>query len=594
MAREKDTIGSVLRSLYKKLSASRRRQLHALFFMMLLGAVAEVMTLGAVLPFLALMADPGLAEDYPRLQSVFAFFGWTKPDDLLVPVALMFGLIALLTGAIRVALSWASNTFTFQLGHELGVDVYRRMLYPPYSYHTERNTSEIVAAIAKVQIVTQGVILPLMQSFIAMTMGLFIVIALMIVAPYVSLAAFVGFGVVYFGISLLTRQRLQRNSETIVKAHSRRIQAVQEGLGGIRDVLIDSSQEVFLRKFAQLDSEIREAQAMNQFIGASPRFALESAGMLLIALLALILSRGEAGLSGALPVLGALALGAQRLLPLMQQVYLGRTQIAANWDIMGEVIRLLGVEIPKEHLTQAGEESLVYSKALRLDEVVFQHKAGLEPVLKGVTLEIPRGSRIGFIGKTGSGKSTIMDLVMGLLEPSSGTISVDGRVLDARARRLWQEQVAHVPQAIFLSDGTIAENIAFGVEVEDVELEQVKRAAVKAQLSSFVDTLPEGYSTVVGERGVRLSGGQRQRIGIARALYKNASLLVFDEATSALDRETENSVMRAIAELDRDLTLLIVAHRLSTVSLCDQVVRVEAGHIVEIGNFESVVGSAAG
>ena len=592
MAGDKETIGSVLRRLYKKLSAKRRKQLLVVFFMMLLGAVAEVMTLGAVLPFLALMADPGLAEDYPKLQSIFAFFGWTEPDDLLVPVALMFGLVALLAGAVRVGLSWSTNTFTFRLGHELGVDVYRRMLHQPYSYHTERNTSEIVAAIAKVQMVTQGVILPLMQSFIAMTIGLFIIVALMIVAPYVSLAAFAGFGVVYFGISMLTRRRLQRNSETILRAHSRRVQAVQEGLGGIRDVLIDSSQEVFLRKFAQLDWEIREAQAMNGFIGASPRFAIESAGMLLFALLALILSKGEAGLSGALPVLGALALGAQRLLPLMQHVYVGRTQIAATWDVMGEVIRLLGVEIPEEQLTQAGQGSLVYSKALRLDDVVFRHKAEFEPVLNGVSLEIPRGSRIGFIGKTGSGKSTIMDLVMGLLEPSSGTISVDGQVLDAKARRLWQKQVAHVPQAIFLSDGTIAENIAFGIEVEDIELEQVERAA--AQLSSFVDTLAEGYDTVIGERGVRLSGGQRQRIGIARALYKNASLLVFDEATSALDGETEESVMKAIAGLDRDLTLLIVAHRLSTVSLCDRVVRLEAGHIVEIGDFESVVGSAGG
>ncbi len=561
--------------------------------MMLIGAIMEAVTLGAVIPFLSLMADPKLAHEYPGLQQVFSLMGWQRPDDLLLPTALAFGAIAALAGVVRTALSWTANSFTFQLGHDLSSDVYQRMLYQPYSYHTDHNTSQMVAAISKVEMITGGVILPLVRAVIAITMAVFIVTALLLFSPVATLGAFASFGLVYLGIVLATRQRLRENSEIVARAHSQRVQAVQEGLGGIRDVIIDASQDVFLRKFNRLDSEIRAAVARSTFIAESPRFVVESAGMILIAALALPLSRGEGGIAAALPVLGALALGAQRLLPLLQQLYLGRSLIASNWDVMEQVLDLLNLKIPPEHLVGSGRPTLPFSDAVRFRDVSFGYNADLDPALENVTLDIPRGSRVGFVGKTGSGKSTLMDLTMGLLEPTSGEISVDGQVLDAETRLTWRQQIAHVPQTIFLSDASLAENIAFGVEADEVDLERVKRAARQAQLASFAESLPQGYRTQIGERGVRLSGGQRQRIGIARALYKNSTLLVFDEATSALDGETEDSVMQAIAGLDRNLTLIIVAHRLSTVAFCDQIVRLEGGRIVQVGGFDAVIGSAA-
>lgn len=582
-------VPSPLRRLFGKLSARRRLQLFLVLGLMLVGAVAEVMALGAVLPFLALVADPSRAAHFPTLGALFEVLGWRRPDDLLIPATILFAAVALAAAVVRIFLSWASTRFVYSIGYDLGSQIYWRMLHQPYPYHLSRNTSEVVAAIGMVQTVISGVLLPLMQSVIAVIIGLFVVAALVAVDPVVSMGAFLCFGVLYAGIAFLAQRRLRANGKIIASTATRRIQAVQEGLGGIRDVLIDNTQAVFLRKFATLDHALRTAQAANTFIGAAPRFAIEAVGMSLIAVLALYMSTQPGGLAAALPILGAQALGAQRLLPLMQLVYTGRTQLQGNWHVLLHVLDLLDAPMPEEYLPQTSREDVQFTRSIALRRVSFRYQPDQEPVLKNLSLTIRKGSKVGFIGKTGSGKSTTIDLIMGLLEPTTGSVSIDGQALEARTRRGWQFQIAHVPQVIFLSDSTIAENIAFGVAREKIDMGRVWEAARKSALADFIEAMPESYQTIVGERGVRLSGGQRQRIGIARALYKQASVLIFDEATSALDNETESAVMEAIAALGSELTVILIAHRLSTVAVCDEVFRLEGGQVADRGDYESVV-----
>jgi ABC-type multidrug transport system fused ATPase/permease subunit len=566
--------------LYGHLSARRRRQLFLVMALMLVGAIAELATLGAVLPFLALIAEPGRAAAYPVLQSLFGALGWSNPDNILIPATLLFAAIALGAGAIRVLLAWVSQKFVFRLGYDFSVEVYRRTLFQPYSYHVSKNTSELIAGINKVQMVIFNMLLPLMLGVIAVVISAFILAALIAIDAKIALLAVAGFGLMYLGVTYATRGRLKANSATIANAQTQRVQTVQEGLGGIRDVLIDQAQAVYLDKFKHIDSALRDAQAMNVFIGAAPRFVIEACGMVLIAVLALVLSSGSGGLVAALPVLGALALGAQRLLPLLQLIYNGWTQIAGTRQVLFDILGILDLPIHPRYAGSDDTTLLRFERDISLNDIGFKYDGDSAPVLNNVSLTIKKGARIGFIGKTGSGKSTIVDLVMGLLEPTSGEIRIDGEPLNAENVRGWQAQVAHVPQAIYLADTSIEQNIALGVLPEEIDRHRVYDAARRAEMSEFIESLPDGYKTMVGERGIRLSGGQRQRIGIARALYKQASVLVFDEATSALDNETEAAVMAAIRSLGRDLTIVIIAHRLSTVEMCDQTFRLESGRIV--------------
>lgn len=575
-----DSLPSGLRRLYAHFTQRRRRQLFLVLPLMLVGAVAELATIGSVLPFLALLADPDRATSYPALQSLFSAFGWNETSQILVPATLLFAAVALTAGAVRLVLVWVSQKFVFRLGYDLGVEVYRRTLYQPYSYHVAHNTSELIAGINKVQSVIFSVLLPLMLGIIAATISVFILAALITIDAKIAFAAVFGFGLIYLGVTYATSGRLRANSTVIANAQGQRVQTVQEGLGGIRDVLIDQAQPVYLDKFKVVNSANADAQAVNAFIGAAPRYVIEAGGMVLIAGLALVLSRGSGGIASALPVLGALALGAQRLLPALQLIYNGWAQIAGNRRVLFDVLDILDQPIHARHTASRGSVTVPFEREISLESVRFRYTKDGPLVLDDVKLKIEKGARVGFIGKTGSGKSTLMDLVMGLLEPTDGVIRIDGVPLTATNVLGWQTHIAHVPQAIYLADTTVAENIAFGKPKDQIDIERVHECAQQAKISDFIETLVDGYQTVVGERGIRLSGGQRQRIGIARALYKRASVLVFDEATNALDNETEAAVVDSIRSLGRDLTILMIAHRLSTVETCDEIFRLDGGQLV--------------
>jgi ABC-type multidrug transport system fused ATPase/permease subunit len=566
---------TAMRLLFRQLSPARRRALVPLLLLMLVGAVAEVVTIGAIVPLLAFIASPaGIPADDAATVGLLDFLGAGDPAIAVYVVTGLFALAALVAAALRLALLWASNSFIFGISYELGVKLYADTLFQTYSYHTQHNTSEVIASINKIQMVTMQVLLPIMQGTIAAVIGLFIIAGLVIIDPMVAFVAGLGFAAIYLIASVAARKRLRANSGVIARAQSKRVQTMQEGVGGIRDILLDRSQSVFIEVYEQAEAGFRDARVKNAVLAGAPRFIVEAVGMVLIAVVAVVVVQRPGGLATGLPVLGALALGAQRLLPLIQQVYNGWASALGNRNVLTDVVQLLNRASPAP---STATTALRFEQSITLDNLTYAYPGIRAPALKGISLEIPKGARVGIAGKTGSGKSTLMDIVLGLLQPEGGSIRIDGIELTASNRAAWQNNIAHVPQAIFLADASIAENIAFGVRAEDIDVERVHRAAEQAELTDVVAALPQGYATRVGERGIQLSGGQRQRIGIARALYKQARVLVFDEATSALDTETESAVMEAIARLDRNLTILIIAHRLSTLEGCDMVVQLEEG-----------------
>jgi ATP-binding cassette subfamily B protein len=487
---------------------------------------------------------------------------------------------------------WISTRIAFATGADLSVEVYRRTLYQPYWVHVASNSSEVISGITgKIgdTVFLLGSVLTLLSSIIVL---IFIIGTLFAIDSLVASIAIGGFGGCYGLITAMTRHRLRRAGQRIAYEHTQVVKAVQEGLGGIRDVLLDGTQPVYCAIYRKADRDLRLAQGDVAFVGGSPKFVMEAIGMVLIAALAYGVSRRAGGVAGALPTLGALALGAQRVLPLLQQAYSAWANIVGSQASLKKVLELLDQPIAPELLSTLPPKPLAFSRDIRFSNVRFRYTPDGPWVLDEFNLTIRKGARVGLVGSTGAGKSTALDLLMGLLMPTQGELLVDGEPVVGERVRAWQNTIAHVPQSIFLADASLSENIAFGVPRNAIDHDRVRQAARRAQIAEFIESAREGYDARVGERGIRLSGGQRQRIGIARALYKQASVLVFDEATSALDNATEQAVMDAIELLERDLTILLIAHRLSTVRRCDCIVELGGGRVVAQGTYEHLFESS--
>ena len=598
---------------------------------MFAASFAEILSIGAVLPFLAVLTNPEKIINHPTTQSIIHTFGYTTipstlstnqpsslstsetlstekisthpsalqnlptancllPTDFLFILTFAFALAALISGAMRILLLWASTRISFATGADLSISIYRRTLYQPYSVHAARNSSEVISGISgKANSVIGSIIMPSLTLISSAIMLVVILLALISIDPVIAFSAFGGFGLIYTIIIKLTKGRMLINSQSIAHESTQLIKSLQEGLGGIRDVLIDGCQAVYCQIYRNADLPLRKAQGNSTFISQSPRYGIEALGMMLIAMLAYALARQPDGISKAIPVLGALALGAQRLLPVLQGGYSSWSSIQSGQVSLKDTLELLDQPLP-EYVDQPPAKPIPFQQQITLQQLSFRYTPQTPWILKNLDLSIPKGSRIGFIGLTGSGKSTLLDIVMGLLQPNEGTLEIDNQIITTHNTRNWQAHIAHVPQAIFLADSTIQENIAFGVPINKIDKALVKQAAQQAQIADIIETWPKKYQTFVGERGIRLSGGQRQRIGIARALYKQSDVIIFDEATSALDNKTEQAVMQSIESLGQNLTVLIIAHRLTTLQNCDQIVELADGGIKRIGTYQEIVG----
>lgn len=575
-------------ALLRALSPRRRRQLAAAGVLMFAGALAELVTIGALLPFLALVAAPGRANLSPAIARWVGLVG----GDPVVAASLLLVAAAIAAAGLRVLLAWFTHRFVTAIGHDLASRIFARMLRQPYALYVRRSSSEILSGIDKVQHVIADVMLPAMQGLTAAFIALAILILLFVINAFAASAAALVIAAIYAAVSLATRRRLRRNAAILSEAATARVRIVQEGLGGIRDILLDHSQPLFEDSFRRVDRRYRRAQSVNAFIAVTPRFVVEAAGIVAIALVVVAMGRQPGGIVAAIPVLGALALGAQRLMPLLNQAYAGWSSCAGSLALLGDVIALLDAPIVAD-APPGPAGALPFQDAVAFERVCYRHPEG-DFALEDIDLVIARGARVGITGPTGSGKSSLLDLLMGLLEPDSGAIRVDDCALDAATRASWQAQIAHVPQAIYLADDSLAANIAFGIAHDAIDRARLAEVAGQAQLDSFLATLPAGFDTRVGERGIRLSGGQRQRIGLARALYKGAPVLILDEATSALDDATEAAVMAGLMALGGAVTIILIAHRASTLAACDRIIRLDEGRVVEAQELRTAERRKAG
>jgi ATP-binding cassette, subfamily B, bacterial PglK len=580
---------STLTTLWHHLSKRRQKQFWLLLILMIIASLSEIISVGAVLPFLGILTSPEQVYQHPLMQPVIQILELTEPSQLILPLTILFIVAALLAGSIRLTLLYVITRLSFATGADLSISIYRRTLYQEYAVHVSRNSSEVINSIInKTGTVINGIIRPVLMFISSTILLIGIMGALFAINISVALSAFIGFGLLYWLVIRYTKNQLKDNSQIIADQSTQMIKSLQEGLGGIRDLLIDGTQQFYCQLYRSADLPLRRASGNNSFINGSPRYVMEAIGMTLIAGLAYVMSQQESGIAATIPILGALALGAQRLLPALQQAYSAYSTIKGSNSSFADVLNLLDQPLP-EYADQPPPKPIPFEKEIKLTNLSFRYTEDSPWVLKDINFSLEKGARIGFIGVTGSGKSTLLDIIMGLLPPTSGELIIDQQPVNSQNRRAWQTHIAHVPQNIFLSDGSIEENIAFGVAKEKIDYQRLKKAAQQAQIAELIEQWKEGYQTFVGEQGVRLSGGQRQRIGIARALYKKANVLIFDEATSALDNETEQEVIKAIGDLGKEITVLIIAHRLTTLKGCDKILKLDQNHTVHVGSYQEMI-----
>ncbi len=578
-----------LRIIWGNCTPKRRLQFFVTLIAIIVNSFAEILALASIIPFLSVLSDPNSFWESAIVRSYASWFGIQSAVQAIAPVCVAFGIVTVISAASRTLTIVVNSRFTMGLGADLSRLVFERTLRQPYYVHSMQNSAVVIANVTQnVGAFVGGILSPGVQLMTSSLTVFGILLTLFIVNWWVALTAIVVFGGAYAGIVRFTRVRYQRNSAIIVAAQDEIVKSLQEGLGAIRDVIIDNNQDYYSSTYSAADWRSRRAQNNSYILSATPRYILEAVGMLMICIVAFVLSRGESRLLGAVPVLGALAMGAQRLLPAMQVSFGSWTTILASVHGLDRVVDVLTCNqgpMPVNLVTACNVQSV-----FAFESVSFRYSLDSKLVLKEISFKISTGERIGVIGATGSGKSTTMDLVLGLLQPTSGLILIDGERLVGEKVFAWQKSLSHVPQVIYLADASIAENIAFGLPKDKIDMDQVRKAARLAQIAEHIESLEAGYDTFVGERGIRLSGGQRQRIGIARALYKNATVLVFDEATSALDDETEAELMRAIDGLSKDLTVIMIAHRLSTVRRCDKILKLHKGKVVAFDTPDVVLG----
>jgi len=579
----------LLFELWTFLEKKRKRQFFFLLLLTIITSFTEVISLSAIFPFIAVITDPDSVFEIQIVGSILKSFGFTDSQDIIIPLAIAFATAALVAGIMRLILLRTSILLSNSTGAELSINVYEKTLYQPYDIHIARSSSEIISGITQKVNAATNVLISIVTVITSLFLFISIMTTLVLIDPTVALLSAAIFAFAYGITAFYTNSRLNKNSIVIANQQTRVVKSLQEGLGAIRDVLLDGTQWVYKKIYSTSIVKLMRSGGSNRFMNQAPRYAMESLGMILIAIFIVVIFRSEGGISRALPLIGVLALGAQRLLPLMQQIYGNWSVVVGSRESLIDVLDLLKQEMP-EHIVKVGEhEPLNFHTSIKLKNISFQYKNHHKLVLDSIDIEIKKGTKIGLVGETGAGKSTFLDILMGLLIPTNGSITIDNEEVNPNNVQRLHALVSHVPQNIFLADATIAENIAFGLEEDKIDYNLVQKVADQSLISKFLDERQDGLNLIVGERGIKLSGGQRQRIGIARALYKKAGLVIFDEATSSLDEQTENEVMNTIYNLSDDLTMILVAHRISTLKECDQIYEIKDGRITNIGDYKDLL-----
>lgn len=586
---------SDLKQLYAFISPRSRRYLLLLLTLQVVTGASEILGLGAALPFFSAMVKPDAILSDSKYSPLLLSLGITNSAQLIISMSALFASATLLINTLRILTLKMQMKISAVMGSELSVLMLDKMLHQNYEFHVNHNSSSTISEIVNDLNGTLSVIYNSLTFLTQILVIFFIVGALVFIYPVAALSMSIFSGFAYYLVMRISKKRLQLNGLTLAIGHAKLMQILQEALGGIRDVLIDGTQKTFLEHFRNVDVPMRKANVDNLFIRTAPRFVLESVGIILLAIVAAISAWYTDNFSNVLPLLGTLAIAANRLLPAIQAAYASLAGIHGSEASLKRT--LLGLKRSSKPVINQVVKFLPQGLNDRMcfRNIWFRYGANKnfldseDWTLKNINIEIAANTTVAFVGSTGSGKSTLADIALGLLQPQRGELTVDGYALGELDQRAWRAKIAHVPQNIFLSDGTFIQNIAFGVPPEQVDIDKVKNAAKMACLSGFIEGRPNGYDGLIGEKGLRLSGGQRQRLGIARALYKNASLIIFDEATSALDNITEREVMSTIRALSGCVTIILIAHRISTIENSDLIYEIQNGEVLYSGKYTELL-----
>lgn len=578
------------------LDARERRNAWIVLVIIIISAFASAVMIGSIMPFLSVLSDPERIRSVPALAWAYEWGGFSSDFSFLIALGAASFVVIVLANLVQVARVYAVTRYTHMRVHTLSTRLLTGYLGQPYEYFLQHHTGDMGTQIlSECQQVVLQFFRPLAEV-ISSALTIFAVVALLIwVDPLVAIVTFALVGSVY-GVTYALSRRVTRRLGTVrADTNQERFRVANEALGGVKAIKLLGREHAYVKRYIVPSQRMAQVQAHVGVISQVPQFVMQAVAFGGMILLCLVLLDTEglasgAALGGLLPLLGVFAFAGQRLIPELSKLYVNLTQLnfggAAVEAVHRDLVELGSGEPRPGKLT---ESILGFSEDLRMEHVEYRYPGAAQPALSDISLTVTAGERVGIVGSTGAGKTTLADIILGLLSPTSGRILVDGNEVDAVNVRQWQNTIGYVPQEIFLIDASVAENIALGLPTEQIDYEQVRRAAHIAQIDRFVtDSLPEGYATKVGERGVRLSGGQRQRIGIARALYYDAALIVFDEATSALDNLTEREVMKAIEALPGDKTVMMIAHRLSTVKVCDRIVVLDNGCVAGVGPWSEL------
>lgn len=582
---------NLLRKFLDLLSPAERKRAALLLVMILVMALLDMIGVASIMPFMAVLANPDLVETNAFLSAAFRAsvqLGVTTSEQFLFFLGICVFVLLVASLSFKALTTYAQARFTRMREYSIGKRLVEGYLHQPYSWFLNRHSADLGKTILSEvgTVISQGVT-PLMNLIAHGAVVIALLALLILVDPKLTMIISFTLTGAYALVFLTTRGLLERIGQERVMANQERFTAVSEAFGAAKEVKVGGLESAYTQRFAEPAQTFANHQATASVISQLPRFAIEAIAFGGMLLLVLYLMASSGSFESALPIVALYAFAGYRLMPALQQIYAALTQVR----FVGAALNSLHADLMSLRPAHTNEcsEAIQLHNVITLNNVTYWYPNAKTAALASVNLSIPVRSTIGLVGSTGSGKTTTVDLILGLLEAQEGTLEIDGQPISEHNKRAWQRAIGYVPQHIYLADDTVAANIAFGLEAKDIDQTAVERAAKIANLHEFVvNDLPQGYSTTVGERGVRLSGGQRQRIGIARALYHNPQVLILDEATSALDNLTEQAVMEAVNNLGRDITIILIAHRLSTVRQCDQIYLLERGEVRASGTFEEL------
>jgi ATP-binding cassette, subfamily B, bacterial PglK len=571
----------VTKMVWSVLNRQERRRLGWILLLMLVGTVLETVSLGLVVPLVGFLTRPNYLEQFPRLNDLL---GDPTETQFVIGAMSFLVFVYFVKSAFLIWGTWVQRGYSMSVTTRIGTKLYETYLGQPYSFHLQRNSAMLMRNSQNSALIMAGILDPILviSSDILVTSGLFTL--LIALEPIGTIVTVLIFGITSVLFRKFTNARIKRWGESQNFHKGMLLQHLQQGFGGVKDVKILGAEDHFVSQYEENLSQFSAAQRRFSVAQVLPRFGLEVLTIIGLAILVSTMVLLGRGLTEILPVLGLFGAAAFRLLPAVNRMINNSQLINVSRPQVAEIFSDLTLSIP---IRDTSIQRSSFKRDVSITAVSFSYAASSTEALIDVSISVSRGEAVGLVGPSGSGKSTLVDILLGLLEPTSGHVLVDGNDIHDNLRG-WQDQIGYVPQSIFLTDDTLRRNVAFGLPKDQIDDDAVKSAIRSAQLEEFVASLPEGLNTIVGERGVRLSGGQRQRIGIARALYNNPDVLVLDEATSSLDTDTEHGVMQAVQALQGEKTVIIVAHRLSTVEYCDHLYRLENARIVDEGTFSEV------